>query len=270
MSRSNPGDNTPNPSTRWFEWHGSSDGGVVRHYDKESKSTQIDKLPFVFIVLDELARISGWHEPSESGITSNEVRDTRQDVMVVRSFKGGELAVGLYSMIRDRVAAVGGHFEASVYIAYRDDGQLKIGNICFKGAALAAWMEFRRANRADLYKQAVAIYGYTEGKKGSVVYRVPQLRLQALADSTNAEAVELDAQLQTYLKAYLSRTREDQVRAFTESRKEEAVAPQNAAAAASALYGGRSATRESIEDAMVEEAQRGRGADGFEDESIPF
>lgn len=269
MSRSNPSDNTPNPSTRWFEWHGSSDGGVVRHYDKESKSTIVDKLPFTFIVLDELARVSGWHEPSESGIFSNEVRDTRQDVMVVRSYKGGDLAVGLYAMIRDRVAAIGGHFEASIYIAYKgDEGTgLRLGNISFKGAALAKWMEFRRAHRADLYKQAVGIYGYTEGKKGSVVYRVPQLRLQTVGEASNAEAIKLDEELQAYLKGYLSRTRDDQARAFTEAKKANGEAPATEYPAPLPTR----ASREAVEDAMLEEAQNTpRGPDGFEDSDVPF
>lgn len=222
MSRSNPSDNAPNPSTRWFEWTGGNNGGFVRHYDKEAKANHNNPLPFTFIVLDELAKVSGWHEPSESGIYSNEVRDTRQEVMLVRSFKGGELANGLYASIRDRVGNVGGYFQASIYVAYKEGDALRLGNLAFAGAALQSWMEFKRAHRADIYKGAVTITGYTEGKKGSVVYRVPIFAMKALGDASNAQAIEFDKELQAYLKTYLARTREDQVKQVT---KEETSPP---------------------------------------------
>lgn len=258
MSRSNPGDNMPNPSTRWFEWTGGNNGGFVRHYDKEAKSNQTDPLPFTFIVLDELAKVSGWHEPSESGIYSNEVRDTRQEVMLVRSFKGGELANGLYASIRDRVGNVGGYFQASIYVAYKEGDGLRLGNLALAGAALQSWMEFKRAHRADIYKGAVTITGYTEGKKGSVVYRVPTFTMRALGEASNAQAIELDKELQIYLKTYLSRTREDQVKQVAETSTSEPVP----------------AGREAMEERMAREQENmpppARGADGFEDSTIPF
>lgn len=218
MSRSNPSDNSPNPSTRWHEWAGGSpDGGYVTYYDKavvhkdeqgkEVKGTNMMvKLPFTFILLDELARVSGWHEASKSGITSNEVRDTTQDVMLVKSFKGGVLANGLYTAIKDRVHAVGGYYETNCYIAYRDTPTtLKIGAIGFAGAALNAWVEFKKANRAELYKQAVQIVGFAEGKKGKIVFRTPKFSLRPISPEAEAAAVEMDKELQAYLKAYFAR-----------------------------------------------------------------
>jgi hypothetical protein len=225
MSRSNPSDNQPNPSTRWFDWAGGNNGGTVTFYDKEAKSNRTCDLPFTFIVLDELAKVTGWHDPSESGIYSNEVRDTRQEVMLVRSFKGGELAVGLYASIRDRVGNLGGKFQSSIYVGYRDGESLRLGNIGFTGAALQAWMEFKRANRSEIYKQAVSITGYTEGKKGSVTYRVPMFKLKAIGEATEAEAIELDRELQAYLKGYLSRTREDQTQQAAKVVSEAAPVP---------------------------------------------
>lgn len=266
MSRSNPSDNHPNPSSRWFEWNGGSDGGFVRHYDKEAKSNHTDALPFTFIVLDELAKVSGWHEPSESGIYSNEVRDTRQEVMLVRSFKGGELANGLYANIRDRVGNVGGYFQASIYIAFKDGDSLRLGNIAFAGAALQSWMDFKRAHRADIYKQAVAITGYTEGKKGSVIYRVPSFSLRALGDESNAQAIELDKELQVYLKAYLARAREDQVR-------EVAAAPTPVPAGREAMEERMARESEGIEatrDFYASTAPAPASVSNFQDDDIPF
>lgn len=279
MSRSNPSDNIPNPSTRWFEWNGGNTGGIVRFYDKEAKSNRDCPLPLTFIILDELSCVRGWHEQSESGIYSNEVRDTRQEVMLVRSFKGGDLAVGLYANIRDRVGNLGGYYQSSIYIAYRDDaGALAIGNIGFAGAALQSWMEFRKAHRLDIYKQAVQIVGFTEGKKGSVVYRVPTFKLKALGEETNAQALELDKELQAYLTAYLSRTREDQSRQVEKTVATVAPVPAGREAMEERISVGNNAyaqisgkpSREAMDEAMADAARQSGTRDGFEDDDIPF
>ena len=73
------------------------------------------------MLLDQLGGVRGWHEASESGIYSNEVKDTRQDMLVVKAFKGGILAEGIYKDIKDRVNALGGQFVANCYLAFKDD-----------------------------------------------------------------------------------------------------------------------------------------------------
>lgn len=215
MSRSNPTDGARNPSTRWFEWAGGSDGGFVRWYDKDAKQNVPVEGTFGFLLLDELSTIKGWHEASESSIYSNEVRDTRQDAFVVRAFKGGELASGIYTSIRDRIIAVGGHYVASLYIAYKDGDELKIGNLALKGAAAGAWMDFKRnagtkkaatgKSVAAYLVDAVKITGYEQEKKGGTVYRVPKFALSPTTEATNAAAVDLDSQLQLFLADYLKR-----------------------------------------------------------------
>lgn len=220
MSRSNPTDGVRNPSTRWFEFASGADGGYVRYYDKDSES----QVPlgdaerggkFVFLLLDELATIKGWHDPSESAIYANEVRDTRQESLVVKSFKGGELASGLYQTIKDRVIAVGGHFVSSCYIAYKDGDGLKIGNIRFKGAALSEWMDFKKqcptkkdANGKGVkayYIDAIKIEGFEQQKKGGTTFRVPVFGLQSVSDETNTQATALDVDLQAFISDYLKR-----------------------------------------------------------------
>lgn len=219
MSRSNPTEGSRNPATRWFEWTGGSDGGFVRWYDKEAKTHVKVEGTFTFLFLDELSTVKGWHEPSESAIYSNEVRDTRQDVLVVRAFKGGELATGIYTTIRDRIVAVGGHYVTSMYVGYKDGGELRIGNLSLKGAAAGAWMNFKRdcttkkaANgksvRAYLV-DAVKITGYEQLKKGATVYRVPKFGLVETSEATNQQAVDLDSQLQMFLVDYLRRPKDE-------------------------------------------------------------
>jgi len=216
MSRSNPTETSSNPCTRWFEYAGGSDGGVVRYYDKEKKENVDVGDKFTFLLLDELSSVKGWHDASDSGIYSNEVRDTRQDVLVVKSFKGGELASGLYANIRDRVGNFGGHFVMSCYIAYRNEnGGYSLGNIGFKGAALNAWVEFKKScptknGRKAFYVDAIKIDGFDEGTKGRVTYRVPHFKLTPVSDEANASAIALDEELQAFLADYLRRGRVEQ------------------------------------------------------------
>jgi hypothetical protein len=215
MSRSNPTEGARNPATRWFEWAGGSDGGFIRWYDKEAKMNVKVEGTFTFLVLDELSTVKGWHEPSQSAIYANEVRDTRQEVLVVRSFKGDELANGVYQHIKDRIAAKGGHYVASIYIAYKQGEELKLGNLGLKGAAAGAWMEFKRnatvkkdANgrlTKSYFVDAVKIAGFENAKKGATAYRVPIFKLLEVSAATNEQAIALDAELQAYLTEYLKR-----------------------------------------------------------------
>lgn len=210
MSRSNPTANgTPNPSKRWFEWNGEA--GAVRYYDKTLEKNVEVGSDFTFILLDQLGTVKGWHDASDSGIYSNEVRDSRQETLVVKAFKGGTLIEGIYRDIRDRVKALGGQFTANCYIAFKNNGGLDIGSLQFKGAALHAWAEFTKEHRDDIYKKAIRIKDYVEGKKGRIVFRVPQFFLVDLSPETNNLAVGLDKELQQYLKSYFSRTKREQV-----------------------------------------------------------
>lgn len=211
MSRSNPNENgLPNPSTRWFEWN--SETGVVFYYDKDAKQKVDVGSDFTFILLDQLGCVRGWHEASKSGIYSNEVKDTRQEVLVVKSFKGGPIAQGIYKDIKDRVNTEGGRFNANCYIGFKNGSDtLKLGSIRFKGAALGAWMEFAKQHRAELYKQAVRIKGAVEGKKGRVTFLMPAFTIVPLSEDTNKQATELDKGLQEFLALYLKRTKAEQV-----------------------------------------------------------
>lgn len=208
MSRSNPNVNSPNPALRWFEWNGEH--GIVRYYDRELKKNVDVPLPFTFLLLDEVASVRGWHDSSDSGIYSNEVKDTRTDVLLVKSFKGGIITEGLYKDIKDRVNAEGGQYVANCYIAFKQNGSLAIGSLRFKGAALGAWMECRKSHRGDLYTSSVTINGYTEGKKGKVVFRVPTFITGTVSEATNASALDLDKQLQEWLAGYFARRTSDQ------------------------------------------------------------
>ncbi len=263
MSRSNPVSNNPNPSTRWFEWHGSK--GVLQYYDKQEKKNIEVKFPFVFLALDILSTVKGWHEASESGIFANEVRDTRQDTLVVRSFKGGELASGIYQNIRDRVGNLGGYFVSSIYIGYKDaQGVLQIGNLNLNGAALKAWSDFRstHAKGQVVFDKAIAVTGYTDGQKGSVKFRIPKFEVKDVGSETAEAAIELDKVLQEYLKGYLSRPR-------TEAATPVASAADTSAhKAADAEFAGHTPNADADRIAVAQ-ADKAAGKVEFDDD-IPF
>ena len=214
MSRSNPTDNTPHPCARWVEWDGSE--GEFRYYDKEKKENIKLGNALTFILLDQLATVKGWHDASDSGIFSNEVRDIQQDVLVVKAFKGGTLAEGTYKSIRDRVIAQGGYYTANLYVAIKIDDDLAIGSVQFKGAALSSWMEFAKKHRGDLYKKAVRCKGFDEGKKGKITFRTPIFALADVAPETDAKALDCDRVLQEFLTSYFKRTKIDQVAVKTD------------------------------------------------------
>lgn len=207
MSRSNPTEAKRNPAVRWFEWSGKL--GEFSHYDKEAKQKVAVPLPLRFVLLDELSTIKGWHDASDSGISSNEVRNMRLEPLTVRSFKGGDLANGLYADIKDRVAAVGGHYVSNLYIAAKIGEHLQIASIQLGGAALSSWFEFRKASGPELYKKAIEVKSFKEGKKGSVVFKVPVFSLVGLSDDTNNKAIELDKSLQAYLDEYFRQSKVD-------------------------------------------------------------
>lgn len=219
MSLSKP--QIKNPATPYFmQWRGGAEkivekddkgnkteryeGGAVTYYDKESEENINVPLPFSFIVLDELATITGFHEPSQSGYWSNEVRNTLTDELVVRR-KDGIVARGLYGKISEKIKAQGAKYAVSCYIAFKDDtGELVIGNMKIAGAALSAWLDFKK--KFDVTKCAVFITNEPKlDKKGSNYYFSPVFDGQNLGEKTKSAAILLDEELQTYLGTYLSR-----------------------------------------------------------------
>ena len=208
MSRSAPtADKSPNPAVHFFEWAGGATGGYLHYWDKEKKENVQCNLPFTFLALDELATVKGWNDASDSGIYSNEVRSTKAESLTVKAFKGGIIAEGLYSEIKDAVNTAGGRYVSSIYCAFREDGELSIGAVQFKGAALNAWVDFKKASGAKLWEKAVTITGSVEGKNGSVKYKTPTFILKDVSEDTNEAAKALDTLLQSYLTEYFSRTR---------------------------------------------------------------
>ena len=197
MSLSNP--RSQSPVRRFFKLRGI-EGGAVVWYDKGAAAELEVDLPFRFIVLDVLNIIGGFHEPTGSGIYSNEFRDNNVDTIVVKS-KAGVLAEGSYNDIKDRVKSVGGKFGNSVYIAYQDGGEWTLGNVNLVGAAVSEWFDFRQGKRLDLDPGVTVTRFDGPRKKGRNEYWVPVFGDWIPSSSDLSDAMDLDKSLQEYLNS---------------------------------------------------------------------
>ena len=199
MSRSQP-NISKNPAVRFMEWNGEK--GNLKYYDKTAgeKGENIEvPLPFTFLWLDQTSKVGGWNDAAERSIYSNEVRNISQEALTVRTSGSNIIAQGLYSEIKEKVKSNGGHYIASMYVAFKLDDELVIGNLGLKGAALQSWMEFYRKHQSEIHEKAVKISGFQEGKKGSITFKVPEFEIQEAAQETTDKAIELDKELQKFL-----------------------------------------------------------------------
>lgn len=160
------------------------------------------KMPFPFLVLDELATIKGYSKSDESGYWSNQVRNTTKQPFTVRT-KAGIVETALYKELK--CTAKGAKYAKSVYCAFFDENkELAIGNITFVGAALSAWIEFSKAHKTDT--GCVIIEGKSAEKtNGATKYFEPVFGFkEKVSEETEQKALELDKELQTYLTAYFT------------------------------------------------------------------
>lgn len=216
MSLSNP--TAKNPATRFMRWRGGEDGGgQVTYYDKEAAEEITVPLPFSFIVLDELSTVTGFNDSQQQGYWSNEVRNSN-GILVART-KQGIQGRGTWQQLKE-LGLNGLKFAQSVYIAFKDEtGELQIGNIKMAGAAMSAWIDFKK--QFDISQCAVFITDEPKAaKKGSNRYFVPVFEGQNMSDATKAEAVKLDEDLQRYLNAYMARKPETDDAGATEEDDE--------------------------------------------------
>ena len=204
MSRSNQTD-IVNPSAHFIEWKGEK--GVLRYFDKakgEKGENVIIPVPFKFLVLDTLSTIKGYSDADQSGYWSNEIRNIKEDNLIVRT-KKGKASEGSYDKVM--MECKGAKYTQSVYIAMRDNGKLVLANLQLFGCAVSAWIEFRKKNK-NIYKGAVEITGSIEGHKGNTTFFSPEFKMIETQPETDTQAKELDKELQTYLTAYFGKAKE--------------------------------------------------------------
>jgi hypothetical protein len=190
-----------NPSTKFIEW--KSNDKCFSFYDRETSANVSIQLPFKFLVLDELHTVKGWNDASSSQINSNEVKFISRDEMVVKPFKGNEIAKGLYKDIKEKIKAAGGHYVKSVYCMLEDGS---IANLQLKGAACQSYGDFTAKTRSRLTDEWVVVAKAIDGKKGAVKYTTPGFEFdKSLSESEADLADEAFNTLEAYLKTYLTK-----------------------------------------------------------------
>jgi hypothetical protein len=210
MSRSNP--TLTNPSQHFFSWVGSK--GILVWYDKDNQKNVEVKLPFTFMVLDELATISGFSKRDQSSYWSNEVRNVANEEFIVKTSKGIKQA-GLYKDLAD-VRAKGAKYAKSIYIAHRIGDDYVIGNIKALGSCLSAWIEFSSRNVVGNGSVILTGSSHVPEDHGINEYYIPTFEYHSSTDEENEIAIVLDRELQVYLNQYLAASK------FNRSQEDEA------------------------------------------------
>lgn len=184
------------PVKKYLSW--SSNEKCFTYWDKEAKENKKLSLPVKFIHYDEFATIKGWHDSSSSGIYSNEVKSTKTEKLVVRTFNNKILADGLYQDIKPSVNSAGGDYHVSLYAEMNGE----IINISLKGAALGTWSNFSKDHRKFFLGNYINVIGAQDEKKGSVKYSVPVFQVgNKIEDSVSKNSDNNYDELVSYFKS---------------------------------------------------------------------
>jgi len=197
------------PASMYLSW--SSNDGKFKYWNKEASKDELIDLPMKFVVLMERHTVKGWHDKSQSGIYSNEVKNIGSEQLEVKSFKGGVIAKGIYKECKEVIQNAGGTYHKSIY-AMLEDGT--IINLSIKGACVKAWGDFSRDNSRSFTTKFVSINGVSNEKKGSIKYTVPVFELSDSLDATQMRVADdaydrLDDSLNRVVNALHSHEQED-------------------------------------------------------------
>jgi hypothetical protein len=189
-----------NPTKRYLEW--KSNDKNFSYYDKDAAQKVSVDLPLKFVFLQHYHTVKGWNDASQSGIYSNEVFYIGSEPMTVRSYKGGEIASGLYKDIKTDLVNAGGKYHRSIYVMLEDG---TISNLSIKGSVVREWSEFMETNKNLIDNQWVEIKSSKDQKKGSIKYSTPEFTLGKVltskeSDMANSSASELKIYLDQYFK----------------------------------------------------------------------
>lgn len=205
MGRNNPSTYVPNPADHVVSWAGAD--GAFSIYDKERKERVLLDLPFMFVWVESFCAITGYNEPSEFFIQSNEIRSVKDSELTVFHYesdgegKDGKPKSkkvvdheGYYADIKDAVKSksYGGRYTTVLYgIADGDNGPIKHGELLrieVAGAALNAWID----KGFNHYDGGIKVEQAIEKKKGRVTYFQPVFEMEVIGRDLDSQAVKAD------------------------------------------------------------------------------
>jgi len=230
MSRSNPQEDTAkNPATKFLRW--DSDKNVWRYWDKEAEERRELPMNTPFIFLDSLFAATGFNQPKNCGIWSNEVRNVKHQLVV--QDKDGEVFSGTWQEVKAKLDYA--KFCTSVYAMAKVGDGYELVNFQLSGCALGPWIDFvkEQGGQKELEGDIVlTVKEYEHKKIGRVEFNAPVFGVatRKLTDEARAQAEEMDKTLQQYLAVYLEHS--PQAKAVKEHSKSmeayEAPVPNNA------------------------------------------
>ena len=188
-----------NPAKKFLSW--KSEEKKFGYYDKEKEENVLIDLPFKFVILEHYHTVKGWNDASESGIYSNEVFQIGNEELQVKSFKGGNIASGLYKDNKPSIVAAGGHYARSIYAVTND---LEIINISLKGSGVSSYSDFiNEIGDLNFDKNWIEVTEAKELKKGKVKYSIPIFK-KSTAIKDKSKLMPFAEELQDYMIDYKS------------------------------------------------------------------
>lgn len=172
------------PAAKYLEW--ASEQGKFKYYDKAKGENILIDMPR-FLVLMQFHTIKGWHDASQSGIWSNEVKIISTQEMEVKAFKGGLIAKGIYKEIKERITAAGGHYVKSVYVMTVEG---EVWNLQLKGAVVQEWGEVFNKCQSRFADEWVMLDKVDKRKKGRVEYTVPVFKFDGVTSNDDAKQAD--------------------------------------------------------------------------------
>jgi hypothetical protein len=196
------------------------DTGEFEVYDKSTKEKQrISHDKFVFMPLIRTAGASGYYQPANMGYWSNEIQDSRTDILEVKGNDGSTFCKGLWKEIKEQCNARKIEFIGNLYAAVKISGNYEIAVIELKTTSLVAFGEFAKKLASEkgksnaIYNVAVRVSALTPKKNGSVNYVVPTFTAQEVSPQGMEASGKLADTCIAYLEGYFSEQEEAQAAA---------------------------------------------------------
>lgn len=187
-----------NPTARYVAWKSTTK--TFTYYDKAAGENVEVPLPLKFVFLQHYHTVKGWNDATQTGIYANEVYYIGREELSVKTFKGKDIASGLYKDIKADVNAAGGKYHRSVYVMLEDG---TVANVSLKGAVVKSWSDFMEESKNLVDNQWITIGSSKDEKKGSVKYSVPVFTLGKPLNAEESNAADnAAALLKVHMDAY--------------------------------------------------------------------